>query len=219
VKKLRFGTVLALALVLPGCSSLSSRQVTVAIPLASPAAVANDKEIVVMDFIETSGIPDCSLGRKLAEYLETEIRREFKGKVSRRGAPPGEGATTPGAEFWRSAVAGLDGAAVLAGSVGLSQDVQKALRDIDIPKDGPFKLENRGLLERKRFILTFQALLIDAVTGEVILKKDFKETRFYTDIEQTAEFALFDLFPLVKAKLFPALFGRQTTVERYLLVR
>jgi hypothetical protein len=99
-------------------------------------------------------------------------------------------------------------AVFLVGTASLSGKAQKALLEAGVPKDGPFRLENRGLSERKRFTLALECSLIDASSGETILKKSVKETRTYSDVQQTAEFALFDLLPAIKARLFPALFGR-----------
>jgi len=192
----------ALAAVLSACASAPHDRVVIDIPAVSPVAVERYGAIVVEDFRETQAVPDIALGRRLADYLEAELRREFRGTVTRRGttAPPAEGL-------------------VLSGTVGLAQLAQKALREKDIIKDGPFGLENRGLIERKRFTMTVEYKLTDAVTGVVVLTGSVKESRTYGDVQQSVEFALFDLLPLVKATLFPDLFGRASSGERYLLLR
>lgn len=192
----------ALAVALAACAFVPYTPVLIDIPAVSPVSVERYPAIVVEDFRETKAVPDIALGRRMAEYLEAELRREFRGTVSRRGdaVMPAEGL-------------------VLSGTVGIAERAQKALRESEIPKDGPFGLENRGLAERKRFTLTVEYTVSDAATGEVVLAGGVKEARTYGDIQQSVEFALFDLLPLVKAKLFPALFGRVSTGERYLLLR
>jgi hypothetical protein len=192
----------ALAAVLAACASAPYERVMIDIPAVSPVAVGRFRAIVVEDFRETLAVPDVPLGRRTAEYLEAELRREFPGTVGRLGAagPPAEGL-------------------VLSGTVGVAQLAQKALREKDIVKDGPFGLENRGLIERKRFTMTVEYTLTDAASGAVILTGGLKESRTYGDAEQSVEFALFDLLPLIKAKLFPELFGRVSSGERYLLLR
>ncbi len=202
MRPLRAGLAPALAIILAACAPAPYRLVAIEIPAVPPVAVERYHEIVVEDFQETGAVEDVSLGRRVAEYLEAELRREFKGPVSRRG-PAGKPAE------------GL----VLSGTVGLSQWAQKALLEAEIPADGPFGLENRGLAERKRFALTLEYRLSDAATGEVVLAGALKESRTYGDVQQSVEFALFDLLPLVKSKLFPALFGRAAAGERYLLLR
>ena len=192
----------ALTALLTTCASARFDRVVIDIPGASPVAVEKYGAIVIEDFRETRPTPDVFVGRRTAEYLEAELRREFKGTVSRRGtAPPPAG--------------GL----VLSGTIAISQLAQKALREDDIVKDGPFGLENRGLVERKRMTMTVEYAVTDAATGAVILSGALKESRTYGDIQQSVEFALFDLLPSIKAKLFPALFGRVSTGERYLLSR
>lgn len=192
----------ALVAVLAACASAPYDRVTIDIPAVSPLAVERYGKIVIEDFRETQAVPDVPLGRRMAEYLEAELRRQFSGTVARRGtaAPPAEGL-------------------VLSGTVGITQLAQKALRESDIIKDGPFGLENRGFVERKRFTMTVEYTLTDAATGTVVLTGNVRESRAYGDIQQSVEFALYDLLPLVKARLFPGLFGRASSGERYLLMR
>jgi hypothetical protein len=186
-------------------------------PAASPAGLLSGYETIVVDIKEAETVPDIDLGGSISEYLETELRREFKGTVVRRAVGQGPAVTGDDKDRWASAGAGLKKAVFLVGTAGLRGQAQKALLETGIPKDGPFRLENRGLAERKRFSLAVECSLIDASNGETILKKIIKETRTYSDIQQTAEFALFDLLPAVKARLFPALFGRAPVEKRDLL--
>jgi hypothetical protein len=177
-------------------------------PPAPSAGPLNSYETVVVDFEAVEAVPDLDLGRSVSEYLETELRREFKGTVSRRVTGRDPAGTGDDKDRWASAGAGLKRAVFLVGTAGLRAQAQKALFEPGIPADGPFHLENRGLAERKRFTLAVDCSLIDASSRLVILKKIIKETRTYRDIQQTAEFALFDLLPALKARLFPTLFGR-----------
>ncbi|MGA2362026.1 MAG: hypothetical protein ABSG73_06150 [Candidatus Aminicenantales bacterium] len=188
-------------------------------PAASPAGLLSGYETIVVDIKEVETVPDIDLGGSVSEYLETELRREFKGTVVRRAVGQGPAVTGDDKDRWASAGAGLKKAVFLVGTAGLRGQAQKALQEAGIPKDGPFRLENRGLAERKRFSLAVECSLIDASNGETILKKIIKETRTYSDIQQTAEFALFDLLPAVKASLFSALFGRAPVEKRDLLAR
>jgi hypothetical protein len=188
-------------------------------PAVSLPGPLSGYETIVVDFMEVEAVPDIDLGRSLSEYLETELRREFKGTVLRRPEGRGPAATGDDKDRWISAGAGLKKAVFLVGTAGLSGQAQKALQETGVPKDGPFSLENRGLAERKRFTLAVEYSLIDASSGETILKRSIKETRIYSDIQQTAEFALFDLLPAAKARLFPTLFGRAPVEKRDLLPR
>lgn len=185
------------------------QKIAINIPPTSPVGIEGYRELIVTEFAEAALVPDVNLGRTFSEYLETELRRVFKGTVSRGDL------TAP----QKDAPSGFKEAAILGGTVGLVREPQKALRQPGIPADGPFNLENRAFAERTRFILTFGYFLVNAATGRTLQKSEFKETRIFPDVQQTAEFALFDFLPAVKAKLVAAIFGRPTLEERYLLLR
>jgi hypothetical protein len=208
-----------LAAIPAACGSPAFRKVSVEIPAVSPAGLESGHEIVVADFRELEAVPNVALGRRVAEYLEAELRREFKGKVSRRTEAGSRTSSSDDRDYWRSAGVGMTHAVFLVGSVSLREQSQKALRQDSLPTDGPFRLENRGLLERQRFILSLDCSLIDAGSGAVIMKKSLRETRNYGTVQTTPEFALSDFLPVVKAKLFAALFGRPSIQERNLLLR
>ena len=185
------------------------QKITIDIPPASPVGIEGYRELVVTEFVQVSPVPDLNVARTFSEYLETELRRVFKGTVARRDLAPSQ----------KDAPGGLKDTAIVAGTVGLVREPQKALRQPGIPADGPFSLENRVFAERTRFILTFGYLLVDAATGRAIQKGDFKETRIFADVEQTPDFALFDFLPAVRAKLVAAIFGKRSMEERYLFLR
>lgn len=199
--------------------SAAARRVVIKIPAVPPAGMRNYKQIIVTDFQEIEPVPDLDLGRETADGLALEMRRVFQGTVSRRALRRNPGAAAAGAKFWKSAGAGLEDAAFFTGAVGLREEVQKALQETDLPRDGPFKLENHGLLERKQFTLKIIGVLIDAASGALVGQKTVTVTRTYRDIEQSAEFGLAGLLPAVSAGLFPAFFGQEALTERYLLVR
>ena len=185
------------------------QKITIDIPPTSPAGIEVYRELVVAEFAEAAPVPDLNLGRTFSEYLETELRRVFKGTVSRRDLVASQ----------KEAPGGVKDTVILAGAVGLVREPQKALRQPGIPADGPFNLANRVFAERTRFVLTFAYLLVDAATGRAIQKGEFKETRIFADVDQTPEFALFDFLPAVKVKLVAAIFGKRSVEERYLLLR
>jgi hypothetical protein len=218
MKRRRLAVLPLLALGLAACATARFRKVSIEIPAVSPVAIEGFKEIAVLDFSEAKPAPDLRLGEKIADAFEAELKRAFKGKVSRRRVP-GIVGPEAGRESWKAAGAGLKDALVLGGSIAFVAEAQKALRPADLPADGPFKLDSRGLAERTRFVWTVECLLVDPATGDPVFKKRFTETRSYPDLQQSPEFAFFDLVPVVNAELLSALFGRQSIEERYLLVR
>jgi len=195
------------------------RKVTIDIPPVSPVGIEAYREMVVTEFAEAAPVADLELGRAFSGYLETELRRIFKGTVSRRDLSHSTDGVAAGETFWKSAGSGLKDTVILAGTVGLVREPQKALRQPGIPTDGPFSLENRVFAERTRFILTFGYVLVDAATGRAVQAGDFKEIRIFANVEQTPEFALFDFLPAVEARLVAAIFGKRSVEERYVLLR
>ena len=159
-------------------------------PAFSPGRFA---EILVADFTDEDPAPDIFLGEEIAAYLAWEIGPHFKGRVSRWAAD------APLEDF--------RDAALLAGSARLSRQVRKALHRTDVPVDGPFRRAGRGLIEQIEYTLTITFLATAATTGEVIVTKEFERSQVYENIGKPPEVALYELLDLVKADLFPALFG------------
>ncbi len=140
-------------------------------------------------------------------------RRGLGGRGS-RGAGRGGG---PPAPFWKEAAAGRGGAVFLTGSVTLAGQVRKAL-DKSAPKDGPFNVAKRGLVEQRRWTLSVDLFLVSAATGEVIHRTSLREDRDYLELDKPAEFAFSDLSLRLRDRLLPALLGT-TTIERRALLR
>jgi hypothetical protein len=155
----------------------------------------------------------------VADYLARQLRAVFRGKVSHR---PASADGPPAARDREAAASGAPPSGrvfLLSGEVQLLQESQKALREAALPKDGPFHLEGRGLVERKKFTLEIVSRLIDEARGEAIFEKAITATRAYDNAQTYPEYALRDLLPLVKARLFPELLGRPALARRILLVR
>ncbi len=173
-------------------------------------------EIVVTDFRNEAPIPDIDPGLELQSYLAAELRHAFKGTVSLRPLPA-EPEVTP--SFWRQAAAGRDRAIFLTGTVRLETQVRKALQDKHVPVDGPFNLAGRGLVERRRWTLTVDLVIISGETGEVLYRQTFRDDRDYIDLEKPADFAFADLSARFRGRLFPLLFDGSTVEKRTLLNR
>lgn len=174
----------------PADRSVEGGQDEAATPLLAPGRFA---EIVVLDFEDQAPWPDFLTGMETAGYFALELASVFKGRISRWTAGDGD-------------VAGRDRAVVLKGSAALTKQMRKALRRRDPPIDGPFRIAGGDLLEQSVYTLALSVTV--AAAGEVLLEREFKETRVYEDLEKPPDFALYELLDRVKAELFPALFGR-----------
>ena len=69
----------------------------------------------------------------------------------------------------------------------------KALEKKNLPVDGPFNLDRRGLIEQRRWTLSLDLSVVSAATGETLYKKTFREERDYIDPDKPAEFAFAEL--------------------------
>ncbi len=184
------------------------------IAVLSPGAFS---EIIVTSFAEATPPQDFAAGPELTAYLAVEIGRVFPGPVSRASVSAEAAAGPAPAPFWKEAAAGRGGAVFLTGSVTLAGQVRKAL-DKSAPKDGPFNVAKRGLVEQRRWTLSVDLFLVSAATGEVIHRTSLREDRDYLELDKPAEFAFSDLSLRLRDRLLPALLGT-TTIERRALLR
>jgi len=177
------------------------------------------REIIVANFREDEPSPELALGRELQSYLTAELDRSFDGPVSRVTVLWEDGASLDDPGFWKQLAADKERAVVLAGTVGLSGQVRKALHKKMVPLDGPFKFDDRGFLEYLHYTLSIDLVVLSSETGESLFHKSFREEKDYTDIEKPGEFAFSELADRFRARLFPLFLGTSTPEERILLRR
>lgn len=216
------GRVFVLAVMLASgaaCLSLSPVPVKVEMPGVSPFPAGLFNEIVVTNFRDDSPSPDFDLGRELQAYLAAEIARSFKGKVSRADVSWDAESAGNDPAFWMRAAAGRDAAVFLTGSTALVGQIRKALEKKQLPVDGPFNIDRRGLIEQRRWALAVDLSVISAATGEPLYKRTFREERDYIELDKPAEFAFSELADRLRARLLPILLGTSTIEERALLRR
>lgn len=190
----------------PACRPAALVPVSVDLPVPAVLPPGSVAEVVVAEIRDDA--PDGAFrpGRELAAYLEAELRRAFKGRVSRLDGAPGP----PG---------GPEGSVILTGSVRVRGRVRKALQPGAAPADGPFKTEGRALLERRRWSLEFDLLVVSAASGRTLQRLASTETRDYIDLDKPVETAFFDLADGVRARLLRVLVARPSAEKRVLLRR
>jgi len=176
-------------------------------------------EIIVTDFRDEAPSPDFALGRELQGYLVAELDRSFKGTVSRMDLSRDGKTAADDPAFWKQAAAGRERAVFLTGSARLVGQTRKALKKKNLPVDGPFNVDRRGLIEQRHWTLSVDLSVVSAATGEAIYKMTFREEREYIDLDKPAEFAFAELADRFRARLFPVLFGVPTIEARTLLQR
>lgn len=219
---MRRTAIFVLAIILaaaPACLPTSPVPVKVEMPGVSAFPPGLFSEIIVTDFRDDAPSPDFALDRELQGYLAAELGRSFKGAVSRMDLSRAGKATADDPAFWKQAAAGREHSVFLAGSAGLVGQTRKALEKKNLPVDGPFNLDRRGLIEQRRWTLSIDLAVVSAATGETLYKRTFREERDYSDLDKPAEFAFAELADRIRARLFPVLFGAPTIEERTLLRR
>ena len=209
--------VLLAALLAAGaaCRSPAPVLVRVDMPGVSPFPAGSFTEIIVTNFRNETPLPDVDAGLEMQTTLAADLHHAFRGTVSLRPLPAA--AATP--SFWREAAAGRDRAVFLTGSVRLASQVRKAVKDRNVPVDSPFKIAGRVLIERRRWTLFVDLVVISGESGEVLYSKSFREDRDYIELDKPADFAFSDLSSGFRTRLFSVLFGTPTIEERALLRR
>jgi tetratricopeptide (TPR) repeat protein len=177
------------------------------------------KEIILTNFRLDQKPPEFDLDKALGDVLAAAIDLVFPGKLSRLTVAWDRDARFENEIYWRSAAAGRSEALFLTGSVRFTQESQKALRENEIPKDGPFKLDNRGLRERKYFRLVLECVLITSADGRIQFSRKFEEAKTYETVWQPPDAAFSDLSAVINLRLLPLLAARERVEVRYLLTR
>lgn len=212
--------VLAAAAILPaGCGGDALRRVKVEIPSASTLRLAADHDLLLAGFLVDKTPAGFDLGAELGNYLTAELGNKLPGRVNRvTPAWPGE-ALPEDKAFWSGLGGGRAGALILAGRTGYVQEVRKTISDVEGPSDGPWETVKPSLAERRIFTLTIDLVLVRASDGEIVYRREFKETRTTNNVKLPAEYAFFELANRFKTKFFGNVLGDERLQDRILLTR
>ena len=209
-----------LACFLAACSTERVRKVRIEIPDYLPFRLDDYRTVSVTNFRVVKDIPDFDLGREFTDYLESELRFRLKNGITHQTIAWDREDLEKDPAFWKSIKTGALPALFLTGTVRYNQEIRKALIDVEKKEvDGPFRMEKKGLTERRIYTLEVDFFLIEAETGAVVLKKNYKETRFYPNVNQPFSYAFYELVGRVKQKFFHAVLGEENDQERYLIMK
>jgi hypothetical protein len=212
--------VAAACLLQLACGGENARKVRIGIPGYTPLRAADVGEIYVTAFKTDKSSAEFDIGKEFGDFLFVELARKFEGKVFRRPVPADKAGLAGDAEFWKGLAGGSGPALFLTGTILYTEEVRKALLETDAKEiDGPFRQEKAGLSERRLYTFTVDFVLIRAGTGEIVLRKEFKETSTYPDPNLPFSYAFHELAPHLRTKFFQAVFGEERLQERYLFTR
>lgn len=218
MKRLKNSGLLILILILTqACSSDEYYRVRIRIPRRAEVRLAEFEGIVITDFLMKSEFDDFDLSEELKEYFAGELEVELDENVARENIEIPDEESFEDKEFWKTFPLESQKSVIFSGTAEYSQETRKALISKDKEHfEDPFPSQER-LATRKFYTLEMNIRIINAETGEVTYSQDFKESKSYTNVNQTAYFALFDLAFLVKEKLFREIMGGERFQQRYLI--
>jgi hypothetical protein len=161
---------------------------------------------------------------EVIKYFLTELSRKFKGKVRLEAKPLPSPELIHEAEYRQSLSPDSQASLIFTGQGRFKEEIRKAilyrsdLYRADQSEEDLFGPEKK-LASRHVFTLELKVTLIKPETGEVLLERNFKETKITPDLKYPARFALYELLQRVKLILFRQIFGEERPQERYLLLK
>lgn len=212
------GLLLLPVLLAWACSSAETyKKIQIEIPSPKPVPVESFQKLLVADFWVVASIPDFDLNQELRGYTCAELGRQFKIPAVLITTPfEAEPDFSAPAAWLRPGTEGKD-ALLLTGKAQLTQETRKALSEEAMKDlDGPFAPEKK-IIERRVATLDLSLVLLKAETGDVLFRKDYKETMSFENIKQPASFAFFELIQRIKVKFLRAALGEGRVQERYLI--
>jgi len=199
------------------CSGGRHWKVRVEMPRAISFELERFQELVITDFHIVKERRDMDLNKEMVEYLSFEFGQNIAVPVSTKEIDLAREDIFEDESYWKELPTEKEEAIILTGSVEYTSEIRKALVDEEKRQfENPFPRKS-GLEERRFYTLLFDLYMIDAQTGKILYTRNFKQTKHYTNPNQTAYFAFFDLIQIVKNKLFQAFLGEELLQERYLL--
>jgi len=215
-KKINLAFLLVLVLHF-SCAPSNYWKVKVELPGIATLNLDRFQEVIVSNFLVEKETEDFNINKELVDYFSVELGKHFKGKINTQEISWEAEDPFQKEDFWRRILPESEEALILTGSVNYSEEIRKAiLEDSSRRSEGYFSTE-KGLAQRKFYTLNLSLYLIEAKTGEILYKREFKESIGYKNPKQTANFAFFDLIEKVRTKFFRNILGEERLEQRYLI--
>lgn len=199
------------------CASNDYWKLRIEVPRKIAFDLDQYNEVVITNFLIKKETKDFNLNQELVDYFSFEIGQNIKGKVSIKEITFEEEPFKNEA-FWKNLLPDRKKAILFTGGVQYTEEIRKAiLRRQKERFEDPFVSKKMSLAERRFYTLNLDLYIIDAKTGKVLYKRNFKESKGFENPNQTAPFAFFELIQKVKTKFFRIIFGDVSIQERYLI--
>jgi len=179
---------------------------------------AFDSVIITPFFVEEE-VEDFDLRKEIGAYFMGMLTRKTKNTVTTRDLPVENETQFESSDFWKEQGRDSKNTLFLTGTAQYTTETRKALlKRAKKRYEDPFPTEAR-LEQRKFYTFNMILFLIDATSGEVVYKREFKETKSYENPNQTSYFAFFDLIQQIQEKLLRSILGLEQVQERYLVIK
>jgi hypothetical protein len=212
--------LLALSLFAACGAGGESRKIRVELPSYSPLHLEQFEEAVFSGFIvgkETA--PGLDLNKEIWDYFGAEFERKLHFRVSSAPVLLENEDLFVKPDFWRSLAPGSGRVLFVTGTAELARETRKTILEAAKAERDDRYTRQKEVAERAVFSLSLHLFLIRGDNGEIILDRDFKETKAYSSTKQRADFAFFELAQRIRAKLFRPLLSEEKLQERYLLFK
>jgi len=209
--------VLALT-VLAACGGSDYRKIRVELPSYSPLHIEQFEQAVFSGFLVGQENAGLDLDKEIVGYFGPEFEKKLHLKVSSQPVALESEDLFRKPEFWKALSPGSSGALYVTGKAEMTKETRKTILDAKTDPNDQMGRQ-RGIAERTVFSLSLHLYLIRADSGEVLLDRDFKETKAYSSAKPRADFAFYELAQRVKTKLFRPILSEERMQERYLLLK
>ena len=219
MRKNRPGLLCLLALLAACRGGDAYRKIRVELPAYSPLKLEQFEEAVFIGFLVAKEPEGFDLDKALAEYFGPEFENKLHFRVTRQRVALENEEVFRKPDFWRSLAPGRGRVLYVTGKADLAREARKAILGKPKPDPEDPLAQQRGIAERTLFSFNLHLYLIRSDSGEIVLDRDFKETKAYTNPKQRSDFAFYDLAQRVKTKLFRPILSEERMQERYLLLK
>lgn len=226
LKRTCVGGILLSALILTSCGTTDYFRTRIRIPRQAEVNLAEYESIVFTNFLlspekdeEGTTQLEFDLDREIKEYFTSELKVALERGIEPVSLAIEDEDAFKNPDFWKEQGSEDGRTLIISGTAGFAEETRKALISRKRKEmDDPFPAR-KNLETRKFYTLNMHIHVLDSETGDSLFDRKFKESRAYTNPNQTALFAFYDLAFEVKEKFFREITGGERLQDRYLIIR
>jgi hypothetical protein len=195
------------------------RKMKLEIPAYSPLRTEEFEHVVLSGFLVIKEPEGFDLEKEIVEYLGPEFEKRMGFRVTTQPIALESEELFRKPDFWKS-LSGQPGRPLyVTGKAEFTKEIRKTVLGRPKPSEDDTQPRQGGIAERTVFSLNLHVYLIRGDSGEVLLDRDFKETKAYDSPNQRADFAFYELVQRAKTKLFRPILSEERLQDRYLLLK